>query len=251
MKCEPSLVDPILISNFVHQIINPLNGVLGTIDNLIDNTISDPHKRHQRLSALRGQLSHTIEMIRNLAFLSQLQTEEGIKSFREKFQPLNVPSTIIEAIQFFQELAEQKGVKIELTDSKTQYCINGHRNLIKQVFMNIIDNSIKYCTPNTTVSITPRVQQKNNQFIIEIINMGIGFDFDEKEKIFTLGYRANNAGEIKASGSGIGLHICKRIMEEAHCGSIEAEHSNTKKRTIFRLRFPKYYTIEEDDTYGM
>jgi hypothetical protein len=51
------LVDPLLLSNFVHQVINPLNGVVGTLDNLIDGTIRDPGRRQQRLEALRAQLT--------------------------------------------------------------------------------------------------------------------------------------------------------------------------------------------------
>jgi signal transduction histidine kinase len=249
MQSESSVIDPILISNFIHQIINPLNGVLGTIDNLIDGTITDTQKRHQRLIALRGQLSHSIEMIRNLAFLSQLQTVEGIESFRKKTVKLNIPSTIIDAIQFFQELADKKRIKIELTDSKTQYLIKGHRNLIKQVFINIIDNAIKYSDDGTTVKITPRLQKRTDQFMVEIKSLGIGFDFDEKDKLFGLGFRARSAVAVNASGSGIGLHICKKILEQAHDGKIEAEHSQTTRETIFRIRFPSY-SIEEGADHG-
>ena len=62
-------VDATLVSNFTHQIINPLNGVVGTLDNVIDGTTAGA-KRDQRLRAVRAQLEHVIELVRNLAFLN-------------------------------------------------------------------------------------------------------------------------------------------------------------------------------------
>lgn len=59
-----------LLSNFTHQIINPLNGVIGTVDNLLDGTT--PHEKFPvRLQSIRGQLECTVSLIRNLAFFAQ------------------------------------------------------------------------------------------------------------------------------------------------------------------------------------
>jgi signal transduction histidine kinase len=255
MNPEVQLVDTILISNFIHQVINPLNGVIGTIDNLVDGTISDPQKRLQRLRAVRGQLSHSIEMIRNLAFLSQLQSDQGIQSIREKVEKVLIPRVIIEALQYFQEIADQRGIQIELEDSETQYYVYGFEHLLKQVFINLADNCIKYGDDGSKIIITPRVQKKTGGLIVEIKGCGIGFDNDEKDKLFELGYRGQSALDSKASGSGIGLYICKRIILIAHSGEIEAEYSHKTRETIFRLRFPKYgiydqtYRKDEDAHY--
>ena len=61
-------VDLTLLANFTHQVINPLNGVVGTLDNIIDGTIG-PDRREQRTRAARGQLENCITLIRNLAYL--------------------------------------------------------------------------------------------------------------------------------------------------------------------------------------
>src|SRR5689334_22121671 len=115
------LIDPLLLSNFVHQIINPLNGVIGTLDNVIDGTITDTGRKKQRLEAVRGQLKQSIEMIRNLAFLSQLATDKGTDALTKTATAVCIPKLIIEAAQFFQEAGSVRGIRILLTDAVTQY----------------------------------------------------------------------------------------------------------------------------------
>jgi len=244
---DEQIIDPILLSNFIHQVINPLNGVLGTLDNIIDGTVKEKSRRQQRLETVRAQLSSSIEMIRNLAFLSQLHSSQGIESLRASSSLVNVPTLIIDSIQFFQESGQQHGLKIWLEDKKTQYLVFGHRQLLKQVLLNVIDNCIKYSHPDTTISIETRVQKKTGQLIIEVHNDGVGFENEERNKIFELGYRSQAAMDRKASGSGIGLFICKRIVELVHQGTIEAEHSSRTSKTTIRMRFPKYKIGEPDD----
>ena len=240
---KPDVIDPILISNFIHQVINPLNGIVGTIDNLIDGTIDQEHHQ-QRLTAVRGQLAHSIEIIRNLAFLSQLYSTLGIESLTEKSQPVRIPRLIIESIQFFQESARKKNIKVELVDRITQYEVFGHQHLLKQVIVNIIDNGIKYGDRSTKITIEPHVQKNTNNLLVDIRSYGPGFYYDERNKLFELGFRGKDAQSMKASGSGIGLYISKRIIELVHRGVIEAEYSRRTRETLFRLRFPEY-TIKE------
>jgi len=115
-------IDNPLLMNFTHQIINPLNAVVGTIDNIIDGTVP-AEKRDQRLSAVRGQLYMTIELVRNLAYLSQLTTKSGRESLRAKLGVCVIPKVAVNSAEFFQEFADHKGVKISILDSETQYTV--------------------------------------------------------------------------------------------------------------------------------
>jgi len=238
---DQPLVDPLLLSNFIHQIINPLSGVIGTLDNIIDGTIKESARRQQRLKAVRAQLVHWIEMVRNLAFLSQLTSDQGAVGLKENATEVNMPTVVIEAAQFFQERAEQQKMHIDLTDKKTQFMVKGHPHLLRQVFMNLFENAIKYGDAETRIAVTPHAQKRTRNLIIEITSIGCGFDPDEREKIFELAYRGAAAQQITASGTGLGLFICKRILEIAHNATIEAEYSPTTRRTTFRIRFPNHW----------
>jgi signal transduction histidine kinase len=241
---QPTIVDAPLLASFTHQVINPLNGVVGTIDNLIDGTIG-VSRRDQRLKAVRAQLVHAIELVRNLAYLSQLSTEAGRQGLKDVAAKSVVPQVVIEAAQFFQELASAKKMKIFLEDERTQYQVPGPRALLRQVFTNLFENAVKYGRSDTTVRVVPHVQVRTNTLIVEVINKGPGFDSAEREKLFERGYRGRNALDIVASGSGLGLYISKEILDSAFGATIEAEHSARNSESTFRMRF-KQFTIKEN-----
>ena len=228
-----------LLANFIHQIINPLNGVIGTVDNLIDGTIP-PAKRVQRLRATRAQLEFAVMIVRNLAYFTEQGLKPGTLPKRDCTKTCVVPQLVIEDAQFFQEFGESKNVKIELTDPKTQYAIVGSPELIRQVFMNLIDNAVKYSDENKMVTITPRVQKKTNQLIVEVCNIGPGFSNEESKTIFNPGVRGVEASNLIKSGTGLGLYICKVIVEDYHQAKIEAEYSQAARTVTIRLRFPNW-----------
>jgi len=237
-----AIVDAPLLASFTHQIINPLNGVVGTIDNLIDGTISGPQRREQRLRAVRGQLTHAIELVRNLAYLSQLSTEAGRQGLKEVGSISTLPQVVIEAAQFFQEVAADKRMEILLVDRVTQYRVPGPRALLRQVFTNLFENAVKYGRPDSRVEVIPRIQRETGHLIVDVTNKGPGFLSEEKARIFERGYRGVGARNVVASGSGLGLYICAEILTVAFGATIEAEHSDRKRETTFRLRF-KHSTI--------
>src|ERR1700730_14191283 len=123
-----------LIANFVHQVINPLNAVSGTLSNLIDGTIQGS-RREQRLRAARAQLETTILLVRNLAYFSGISLDPTNVNPGHILQPCVVPKIILEAAQFFAEIGENKGITIRLTDRRTQFTVKGNPDLLRQVFM--------------------------------------------------------------------------------------------------------------------
>jgi K+-sensing histidine kinase KdpD len=228
-----------LLSNFVHQVINPLNGVIGTLDNLIDGTVP-PERREQRLKAVRAQLEWSVLLVRNLAYFANTSLTPGAPQGTNIGEPCVIPRLVIEAVQFFQEPGLSRGIKIHLEDRMTQYTVEGSPDLLRQVFMNIFDNAVKYSDPDTEVRIVPRVQRKTGALLIEISSVGPGFRFEEAERLFEVGYRGGDAKNRIAAGTGLGLYICRRIMEDVFKGAINAEHSNATRTTTFRLRFPDW-----------
>jgi len=231
-----------LLSNFTHQIINPLNGVVGTLDNIIDGSIS-ADRRLQRLRAIRAQLVGSIELVRNLAYLSQLSTKTGQEGLREKAVDVVLPRLIIEAAQFYQESAEQRSILIRLTDEVTQYIVKGHAALLRQVFMNLFDNAVKYSDADSRIEVLPHPQRHTGHLLVEVKNVGPGFDASERERIFDLGYRSQEARRVRASGSGIGLFICRQILG-LHDATIEAECSREQRTVTLRIRFPQHRIAE-------
>lgn len=229
-----------LIANITHQAINPIGGVIGTLDNIIDGTISG-ERRDQRLRSARAQLEYTVSLIRNLAFFAQYGGED-IPTRRGSIKSTVIPQNLIEAAMFFQEQAQNKGVQIEVKDRHIQNAVKGDPDLLRQVFMNIFDNYIKYSNKNSIVEVKNWIQKKTGDVIIEISGMSI--PFDSGEDIFALGARGKHAKSATSAGSGLGLHICKLIVEKVFEGKISASYIYDRRTSIFEIRIPGGFVTE-------
>jgi signal transduction histidine kinase len=205
----PAQLDLTLLANFVHQVVNPLNGVAGTLDNLSAGIISEA-RAPQRLKAARAQIEHCISLLRNLAFLAKASTEDA--EFGSKIVVL--PQVIIEAAMYYQEEAETKKIRINLQDRQTQNSVNVRPELLRQVIMNILDNCVKYSKFGSAITIDQRIQHHTGDAVIEIRSIPAHrIPQDEFNKIFDLGFRGSNAKLMIASGTGLGLTICRQILE--------------------------------------
>lgn len=223
-----------LIQNITHQAINPMSGVIGSLDNLIDGIVPE-HKREQRLRRSRSQLEYTVSLIRNLSYFAEYASGNTVSLSNSPIKTTVIPQAIIESAQFFQDQGQNEKIKIELENRTIQNCVNGDPNLLKQVFMNLIDNGVKYGNTGTTLVINNSIQKKTNTLIITF--EGYSEPFSNDEDLFAIGYRSKSAQRRTSSGSGLGLHICKLIIENAFRGSISAHHS-LAGMTKFEIRIP-------------
>lgn len=227
----PAQLDLTLLANFVHQIVNPLNGVAGTLDNFVEGRISEA-RTPQRLRATRAQVEHCITLLRNLAFLAKASTEDA--SFGAAIVVL--PQVIIEAAMFYQEEAETKRIRINLRDRTTQNAVSARPELVRQVLMNIIDNCVKYGKFGSSVLIEQRIQSQSGDALIEIRSSPQhALSQSDLEKIFDLGFRGTNAKLTVASGTGLGLHICKQILD-LQGGSLAVQPD--RENLVFTVKIP-------------
>ena len=229
------IFDLTLMSNFVHQVVNPLNGVCGTLDNIIRGDVP-PGSVNQRIRASRSQIEYCIELIRNLAFLAEYQRDPEGYAKSHATEIAVIPQGLIDAAQFFQETARKKKMKIHLTDRDTQFKVHAHRELLRQVFMNLFDNAVKYGHQSTDVTVNCHIQRSSGDLMLEIINVSDPVPRELWEKIFDPGFRGENARQLVATGTGLGLYICRFILS-AYKGTIEYR-GRANSESIFSIRIP-------------
>jgi signal transduction histidine kinase len=223
-----------LVANFAHQLINPLNGVAGTIDRLYEGKIKEEFRQKQRLNAIRAQVENCIVLTRNLAYLAI-----GFGELKDSDKRTVVlPQNLIEACMFHQEEAESRGINLHVEERDRQNSVKAHPDLIRQVFMNLIDNAVKYSSDNSKVEIVHHVQEKTSDALVSIRSRPRHQIFESDfSRMFEVGVRGDNAKRVIASGTGLGLYICKEIVETAHSGRISANRYKND-HVEFTIRLP-------------
>jgi K+-sensing histidine kinase KdpD len=230
------IFDLSLMSNFVHQVVNPLNAVCGTLDNIANDDVPAGSIK-QRIRASRSQIEYCVELIRNLAFLAEYHRDPEAYARQHSGEVTVIPQCLIDAAQFFQETARKKKMKIHLVDRETQYKVRAERALFRQVFINIFDNCVKYGYQATDITVNCHIQKKSADLMLEIINSGDPLPRELWERIFEAGFRGENARQLVATGTGLGLYICRLIL--AVYGGAINYRARSNNESIFTIRIPK------------
>lgn len=165
------------------------------------------------------------ELISDLLSYSQLQQQ------KLKFETVDLNETMNEIIRDLDIIIREKKAIVNVGLLPV---ITGNPLRIRQLFVNLVSNGLKYSKQDTppVIDVTATIEDEN--ILIKVKDNGIGFDEQYKEKIFGLFERLHTRDQFP--GTGIGLSICKRIVE-LHFGSIWAE-SIPGEYSIFSIELP-------------
>jgi PAS domain S-box-containing protein len=165
------------------------------------------------------------ELINDLLSYSQLQQQTL------QFEPVDLGRLVNDIIRDLELYVKEKNASIQVGSLPV---IQGNALRIRQLFANLISNSLKYSREGVPPVIEIACQQEGDHLNITVKDNGIGFDEQYKDKIFGLFERLHTRDEFP--GTGIGLSICKRIAE-LHHGKISAR-SKQHEYSVFELTLP-------------
>lgn len=141
----------------------------------------------------------------------------------------NLSEILEDVAELYEPLAEDKNIKIE-KNIEQKIIINGDRNLLFQLFANLLDNAVKYSEETGTISVTLKKLKKSLE--IKICDQGIGISDSDKEKVFDRFYRADKSRSKK--GTGLGLSLVKAILE-LHDSKIKLLDNNPGVRVVINI----------------
>ena len=144
----------------------------------------------------------------------------------EIFQEIDTRQLMLELKEVFYKTCEETGAVITIGDMPV---IKGNKTQLFQLFQNLVSNALKY-NGNNTPNISIHCEEKEDVYIFEVKDNGIGIDSAFHEKIFVIFHRLHSRSEY--SGTGIGLAICKKIVER-HGGRIWVESEAGKGSSFF------------------
>jgi signal transduction histidine kinase len=133
-----------------------------------------------------------------------------------------------------QAIANDKAIYIDLRIEKAQAIVSGDNGRLRQMFLILLDNAVRYSQPEATVTVWLGADQRG--FTVEVRDNGLGICAEELELIFARFYRGSNTGNANVEGLGLGLPMAKAIVV-AHGGEISVQ-SVVDQGTVVAVSFP-------------
>jgi len=211
---ESERLSTTLYNSISHDLRTPLSSITGAVTSLLDgDEIYTPDERRSLLQNIKLGALRMNRLVSNLLDMARL--ESGIiKLHREWYDIQDIIGIVLRQ---YEGILDKRPLKINIPPDLP--LIEVDSALIEQVFVNILDNAVKYSPPESEISIT--VAKKDSEMEITVADKGEGLPPEHEGKVFDKFYRMHSPGYV--SGTGLGLSICKGIIE-AHGGRIWANN---------------------------
>lgn len=194
------------VANVSHELKTPLTSIKGFVETLKEGAVEDTNLAMKFLNIIEVEVERLTRLISDLLYLSEIENTKMAKTDDN----IDVLDVLNECIELLTNKAKSKNVSIK-TICEDNLCIKMNRDLLKQVFINLIDNAIMYNKENGKVEIS--ICKQGDKTEIRIKDTGIGIPQEEIERIFERFYRVDKGRSRKLGGTGLGLSIVKHIVQ--------------------------------------
>ncbi len=218
------------INNFSHEFKTPIISIKGFAEILKDDDLSKEEK-NEYLDIIIEESKRLSSLATNVLNLSKIETQVILNDI----QRFNIGEQIRQSILLLDSKFQSKNI---LLDINIEDCyVNGNKEMLNQVWVNLLDNAIKFNNKNGIVSVNMKKEEGN--IFINITDTGLGITRESIPKIFDKFYQGDRSHST--NGNGLGLTIVKKIIE-LHGGTIECD-SIVSKGTKFTIILPIEFNI--------
>ena len=218
------------VSNVSHELKTPLTSIRGFIETLRNGAVNKPEVADNFLKIIDLEAERLYGLINDILQLSEIETMTQEAEIHDYLlSPL-----VDEVLAIFAEAAAQKEIAIT-TEIPPDLVITANRNRVKQMFINLIDNAIKYNVEQGWIRI--KAWQTAEELVITLQDSGIGIEKAHLDRIFERFYRADKGRSRAMGGTGLGLSIVKHIVQ-LYNGTIQVK-SEPGRGTEFCISIPQ------------
>ena len=217
-----------LLSAVSHDLRTPLASIEGSASVLLEaGEALGPVESRGLLETIHGESRRLTRLVTDLLHLTRLESG-SLKVARE---PVPVDDLIHSVRQRMENTLAGRPIHLDLPGEEILLPVDA--SLFEQVLINLLDNSTKYSPAGSPIDI--RVEPREAEILLEVLDRGPGFGPGEEEKIFERFYRGSD--QTGPGGTGLGLAVCRAIVR-AHGGRMEAAN-RAGGGAVFRIRLPR------------
>ena len=217
------------ISSVSHELRTPLTSIRGWVETL--RTLDDPTDENYRkgLEIINNKTGRLYNMVEELLDFSRLQNGR----LRMECRPLDLVAELTDAVLFCEARIQREGLILSYTEPEGMIPVYADPDRLRQVFINILDNAIKYSGPGGRITV--KLWAGEYKAFVEILDQGRGIPPEDLENVKAKFYKGSNA----VRGSGIGLELVDSIMT-ALDGTMDIQ-STLGRGTVVTLGLPLYH----------
>ena len=217
------------ISSVSHELRTPLTSIRGWVETL--RTLDDPEDENYRkgLEIINNETARLYNMVEELLDFSRLQNGR----LKMDCCLLDLVAELTDAVLFCEARIQREGLLLSYNEPEEMIPVYADPDRLRQVFINILDNAIKYSAPGGRITV--KIWQGEYKAFIEIIDQGRGIPPEDLENVKTKFYKGSNS----VRGSGIGLALVDSIMT-ALDGTLDIK-STLGRGTVVTLGLPLYH----------
>jgi len=218
-----------VLAMVTHDLRSPLTSLQLTLNLLHSGTMDNSSDKAKNMIARAdSSVGKLIQLINDLLDIDKIESGR----FNLNMQETEDASMITQAVDLIQHSADTRKISIEINAAKVD--VNCDEERIIRVLTNLLANAVKFSPDNSKIVVsTTRVR---DEILFEVMDQGRGMPADEQDKIFERYHQVDSSDEAEKKGSGLGLTICKALIE-AHRGTIGAT-SKEGEGSTFWFRIP-------------
>jgi len=219
------------VANVSHELKTPLTLIKGYIETLGGKVLEDADKAHRFVSIIKKHVDRLGNIIDDLLKLSELETSHDCISKAQ----CDLRVVIDEVTLGFERAVDQKKQTLSVSAEGNDFKINADPDKIEQVFVNLVDNAVKYTPEGGEIDVA--LTDCGDTVGIVVRDDGTGIAAEHIDRVFERFYRVDKARSREVGGTGLGLGIAKHTVL-AHKGTIQIE-SGPGKGTRVLVTLPK------------
>ncbi len=197
------------LQNLSHELKTPIFAIQGYVHTLLGGALENPEVNKKFLGSTSRNIDRLVNLVDDLDEISKLESGQQLL-YKENFIIQELIRDVFETLSL---KADQKQLKMQIKKGcELPFTVHADKEKIRQVFINLVDNAIKYGKQNGLIEAS-FYKIEGKKILIEISDDGQGIPEEHLGRIFERFYRTDAARSRKVGGSGLGLSICKHIIE--------------------------------------